>query len=146
MELIIKKFDELTPFELRDIYAARVSVFVVEQNCPYQEIDQLDDKAYHLWYQEDGRILAYLRVIEAGYAFKEVAIGRVITLRRGEGLGLKLLKEGIDFAQKQYGTEKIRIEAQTYAKAFYEKAGFIQDSQEFLEDSIPHIEMIWKKQ
>ena len=128
MELVVKRFEELTANELYEILKLRVSVFVVEQNCPYQEID-------------DNGIQAYLRVIEKGVSFDEVSIGRVIAVKRRCGMGSRILAEGIRVAKTQLKADAIKIEAQTYAKELYEKQGFRQISDEFLEDGIPHVPM-----
>lgn len=142
MDLIVKRFEELSTEELYKILQVRVSVFVVEQNCAYQEIDDKDRYAYHVFIKDDTGIMAYLRVIDKGVSFEEVSIGRVLTLKRGCGLGNKILLEGIKIAKERMNADKIRIEAQSYAKIFYEIAGFKQVSEEFLEDGIPHIQMI----
>lgn len=142
MELTVKRFDELDIYELYEIMKLRVSVFVVEQNCPYQELDDKDKAAWHVYFRENGEITAYLRVLAPGVSFDEAAIGRVISTRRRCGLGTKLLQEGIRVAREQMNTRAIKIEAQTYARSFYEQQGFRQISEEFLEDGIPHIEMI----
>lgn len=142
MELRVKHFDELTVRELYAILALRDKVFVVEQACIYQEADGKDGRAYHVWIEEDGEIVAYLRVLEAGVSFDEVSIGRVIAVRRRQGLGSRIVAEGIRVAQENYGAKAIRIEAQTYARALYEKLGFRQTTEEFLEDGIPHIGML----
>lgn len=143
METIIKKFEELTVKELYDILKLRVDVFVVEQNCPYPEIDGKDLTSIHVIMRDENGIQAYLRVLQPGVSFEESSIGRVITspAMRRTGLGTKLLQEGIRIAREQMDTPGIRIEAQLYARSFYEKQGFVQSSEEFLEDGIPHIEM-----
>lgn len=137
MEIYIKKFDELTLDELYEILKIRVNVFVVEQNCPYSELDDIDKEAYHVYLKDYGQIAAYLRVYEKD----EVRIGRVLSLKRRHGLGTAVLKEGIKLAKEKYNAGKIVIEAQVYAKKMYEKVGFVQTSAEFLEDGIPHIKM-----
>lgn len=142
MELVIKKFDELTIYELYEILKLRTDVFVVEQNCPYPEVDNKDQFAYHVYLKDDEGIQAYLRVLEAGISYEDVSIGRVISKQRRTGLGTTLIKAGIDVAKNKYNASQIKIEAQTYAKPFYENVGFVQSSEEFLEDGIPHIEMI----
>lgn len=142
MELIVKRFEELSLEELYKIIQARVAVFVVEQNCVYQEIDNKDPYAYHVFLKDDTGIAAYLRVIDKGISFEEVSIGRVLTVKRGCGLGNTILTEGIKVAKERMNAGKIKIGAQSYAKGFYEKAGFQQVSEEFLEDGIPHIQMI----
>ena len=144
MELTGKHFSELTTEELFDIYKLRVSVFVVEQNCPYQEVDSADKTAYHIWLKEDGELLAYLRVLPRGVVREEVSLGRVIAVRRRCGLGSRILAAGIRTAVERFGADCIVIEAQTYARGPYEKAGFVQTSEEFLEDGIPHIQMTWR--
>ncbi len=141
MELIIKKFQELTPYELYEILKLRVDVFVVEQNCPYPEIDGKDQNAYHVWLQDENGIAAYLRVLDKGVSFSDAAVGRVISARRRQGLGTKVVKAGIEVAKEKFGADKITIEAQVYAKEFYGKIGFEQVSEPFLEDGIPHIIM-----
>jgi ElaA protein len=142
MDLVIKRFEELTVEELYEILKARAEVFIVEQNCAYQDIDGKDKHAYHVFLKDDTGILAYLRVIEKGISFEEVSIGRVLTIKRGCGLGKILMLEGIKIAKEKLNADKIRIGAQCYAKAFYEKVGFRQVSDEFLEDGIPHIQML----
>ena len=141
MEIIVKRFDELDINELYEILKLRVNVFVVEQNCPYPELDDKDKSAWHVYIREDGNITAYLRVLDPGVSFDTAAIGRVISTRRRCGLGTKLLREGIRVARERMNANAIKIEAQTYARAFYELQGFRQTSEEFLEDGIPHIEM-----
>lgn len=142
MELTVKSFDELTNNELYNILKSRVDIFVVEQNCPYKEIDDKDQMSYHVFYHDGDEILAYLRVVPPGVSFECPALGRVITVRRGVGLGMKILLEGIRVAKEKFGSAIIKFEAQVYAKGFYEKAGFKQISDEFLEDGIPHIIMM----
>ena len=142
MELIIKHFSQLSARELYDILELRVSVFVVEQNCPYQELDGHDKDAYHVWLQDETGIQAYLRVLDKGVTMDEVAIGRVVTRQRRIGLGTKILNIGIEVAKDKFAAKKIMLEAQVYAKSLYEKAGFRQVGEEFLEDGIPHIPML----
>lgn len=145
MELKIKHFSELSAQELFAIYKLRVSVFVVEQNCPYQEVDDADEHAYHVWFEDEDGIEAYLRVVEPGVVFPECAIGRVIAVKRRCGLGTKIVSSGLRAAQERYGAEAVRIEAQSYARKLYEGLGFVQTSEEFLEDGILHIGMLWQK-
>lgn len=145
MNLIVKHFRELTAGELFEIYKLRVSVFVVEQSCPYQEVDEADRSAYHLWLEDEGELAAYARVLPAGCTFEDVSIGRVIAVRRRQGLGSRIVAAAIDTAREKFGARSITIEAQVYARALYEKAGFTQTSEEFLEDGIPHIRMRWER-
>lgn len=141
MELVIKRFEELTVDELYELLKLRVDIFVVEQNCPYHELDGADKEAYHVFLRDEEGIEAYLRVIPAGALFEETAIGRVAARKRRCGLATRALEAGIKVAEEKLGAKKIKIEAQTYARSLYEKAGFKQTGEEFLEDGIPHIEM-----
>ncbi len=140
MNWILKHFSELSNRELYEILRVRVSVFVVEQTCPYQEIDEADFDAYHLFLtDESGHIRAYLRIFEKDADF--VRLGRILTAERGTGLGLKLIFEGMRVSETLYGRRRFYVEAQSYAIGFYEKAGFRVVSEEFLEDGIPHVKM-----
>ena len=141
MKFVVKHFSELTTRELFEIYKVRVAVFVVEQKCAYQEVDDMDREAYHLWFEDDDGIEAYLRLMPAGVARAEVSLGRVIAVKRRSGLGTKIVAEGIRFAKEKLGASEIVIEAQTYVKKMYESLGFRAESEEFLEDGIPHIRM-----
>ena len=141
MELVIKHFSELSAAELFEIYKLRVSVFVVEQSCPYQEVDDFDKVAYHIWLKDEHGIAAYARVLPQGAAFPDAAIGRVIAVKRRCGLGSRIVAAAIDTAREKLAADKITLEAQVYARSLYEKLGFRQTSEEFLEDGIPHIQM-----
>lgn len=145
MELTVKHFSQLTRDELFAIYKLRVAVFVVEQQCAYPEVDDADKTAYHLWLSDAGGIQAYLRVLPPHTTFDTASIGRVIAVKRRQGLGGRIVAEGIRAAREKFGADAITIEAQTYARSLYEKAGFVQSSEEFLEDGIPHIQMVWRK-
>ena len=141
MELVVKYFSELSAEELFEIYKLRVSVFVVEQTCPYQEVDDFDRKAYHIWLQDESGIQAYARVLPQGIAFEDAGIGRVIAVKRRAGLGTQIVQAAIDTAASKLGAERVTLEAQVYARGLYDKLGFVQTSEEFLEDNIPHIQM-----
>lgn len=141
MQTYIKRFDKLSTRELYQILKLRVDVFVVEQSCPYEEIDNLDYDSIHVYFKEDDEIIAYLRILDKGVESEDVAIGRVISAKRRCGIGSKLLSEGIKVAKENFKAEKIYIEAQSYARKFYENLGFEQVSEEFLMDDIPHIKM-----
>lgn len=144
MKLICKHFNDLTVKELYEILRLRVDVFVVEQNCSYPEVDGKDLDAWHLWFEDEDGIAGYLRLLAPGVSFKEASIGRVIAKKRRCGIGSKLMQTGIEKMKEIYGDTDIRIEAQVYAREFYEKAGFVKVSEEFLDDGIPHIEMLRK--
>ncbi len=142
MEIVVKSFTELTVEELYEILRARAEVFIVEQNCVYQDVDNVDREAYHVYLRENGEIIAYLRVIDKGKRLDEVSLGRVITLKRRQGYGTKVMKVGIAVARERFSAKKIKIGAQAWAKPFYEQLGFRQISGEYMEDGIPHIYMI----
>ena len=144
MKLICKHFNDLTAKELYEILRLRVDVFVVEQKCSYSEVDGKDLDAWHLWFEDEDGIAGYLRLLAPGVSFKEASIGRVIAKKRRCGIGNKLMQAGIEKMKEIYGDTDIRIEAQVYAREFYEKAGFVKVSEEFLDDGIPHIEMLRK--
>lgn len=137
MELFVKHFSELTAQELYEIYKLRVSVFVVEQKCCYQEVDDADKDAYHVWLRDEDGIEAYARVLPRG----AVSIGRVIAVKRRCGLGKQIVAAAIGTAKEKLRADRITIEAQTYVKKLYEDFGFRQTSEEFLEDGIPHVQM-----
>lgn len=142
MNLHIKSFSQLSTRELFEILKLRCAVFVVEQNCPYQDIDDIDLDALHVFYEENGEIVSYLRVFYPQGETDCARIGRVISAKRGIGMGAKVLTAGISAAKEQLVAKKIFIEAQTYAIGFYEKAGFSVCGEEFLEDGIPHVPML----
>ena len=141
MDIFVKTFEELDINELYEILKLRVDVFVVEQSCPYPEIDGNDKEAFHIFGKEDGEIAAYARIYKEN---DEVHLGRVIAKKRRKGHGNFILNEAIKAAKKFYQAKQIHIEAQTYAKEFYEKVGFEQRSQSFLLDGIEHIKMVLK--
>ena len=142
MELVIKNFDRLTAREVYEILKIRTAVFVVEQNCPYQEVDGTDYNSLHVWLEENDEIKAYLRAFPKDESGKTVQVGRVLSKERGVGLGAKVLAAGIEAVKTELAPERIFIEAQTYAMPFYEKFGFVVSGEEFLEDGIPHIPMV----
>ncbi|MBQ2739325.1 MAG: GNAT family N-acetyltransferase [Oscillibacter sp.] len=135
----VKSFTELSLQELYEILALRNSVFVVEQACAYQDIDGRDETAVHVIVREEEKLLAYLRVLPRGNG--EAAIGRVLAVERRKGLATLALQAGITAAKERFGAKRIYLEAQTYARDLYEKQGFLQCGEEFLEDGIPHIPM-----
>ncbi len=140
-----KKFSELTITELYELLRVRAEVFIVEQNCVYQDLDNDDQKSIHLWLTVNGEIVALCRVCPAGTHMSEVSIGRVITTKRGMGYGKIIMLEAIEAAKKHFNATLIEIEAQQYAKEFYEKVKFKQSSEIFMLDGIPHIKMTWKE-
>lgn len=141
MDLVIKHFSELTADELYEIYRARVAVFVVEQRCAYQDVDDDDRRSYHFWISDNSKLVAYLRLIVRDRESGFVRVGRVLSLRRREGLAKKLVSEAVAFAKDRLDAKEIDLDAQTYVRAFYESLGFEVLGEEFLEDGIPHIAM-----
>ena len=140
-----KSFRQLTTDELYELLRVRSDVFVVEQNCVYQDLDGDDQKAIHLWLTQDDKIVALARVCPAGTHMTEISIGRVITTERGKGYGKQNMFYAIRSAIEHFGATLIDIEAQEYAKGFYEGVGFKQSSDTFMLDGIPHIKMTWRK-
>ncbi len=142
--MILKRFEELTVFELYRILALRNEVFVVEQNCPYQDLDDKDQNSLHLFKMDAGVCIAYARLLPSGLSYPEASIGRVVTSKivRGRGYGIALMKEAIQTIKTAFNPSSIRISAQLYLKTFYESFGFQQDGDGYLEDGIPHIPMI----
>ena len=139
-----KTFPELSTDELYELLRVRSEVFVVEQNCVYQDLDNDDQASVHLWLTENDKVVALCRVCPAGTHMEEVSIGRVITVERGKGYGKQIMLEGIQAARDYFGASRIDIEAQEYARGFYEQVGFRQSSEPFILDGIPHIKMTWK--
>jgi len=140
----LKSFDELTTAELYAILQLRSEVFVVEQNCPYLDMDNKDQRSMHLMGWRDNFLGAYTRILPAGLAFPEASIGRVVSSPklRGTGVGRLLMEESLSQLYKLYGQVPVRIGAQLYLKKFYESLGFVREGEIYLEDNIEHIEML----
>lgn len=141
-----KRFQELTVDELYELLRIRSEVFVVEQDCVYQDMDGDDQASIHLWLTVGDRVVALCRVCPAGTHMEEVSIGRVVTTERNKGYGKRIMLEGIQAAREQFGAGRIDIEAQEYARGFYEQVGFCQSSEPFILDGIPHIRMTLKEE
>ena len=141
--VIIKSFEELNKAELYQIIQLRIAVFIIEQDCPYPDLDDMDHDAQHLWIEDAGEIVCYLRINPAGSRFDEPSLGRIVTKKshRNRGLAEMLIKRAIDLVCEKE-SRAIRISAQCYLEKYYEKFGFIKASEEYLEDNIPHIEML----
>jgi ElaA protein len=142
---ILKKFEALTPYELYDIMWLRNEVFVVEQNCVYQDADYKDQKGWHyMGVDEEGKLMAYVRLLPPGVSYEEPSIGRVLTnpAARGTGVGRVLMQQAIEQCKALFGDVPIKIGAQYYLLQFYSSLGFVQTSAIYLEDNIEHIEMI----
>ena len=146
MKYHIKEFNELSQKELYKILQARINVFVVEQDCPYEECDDKDQASIHLFFETNGIITAYLRIIPAGISYAEPSIGRVLVNKayRRQGLAAKIMGKAISFIKRNFNEQEIRISAQEYILDFYKNLGFKVVSDKYLEDGIPHYEMIYK--
>ena len=143
-----KHFKNLSTTELYQILQLRNEVFIVEQNCPFQDLDDKDIKCYHLigFDTDSQKVMAYTRIVPAGISYDEASIGRVVTspLARGNGIGKQLMKNSIELLEELYGGISIKIGAQLYLKKYYESFGFQQIEEVYLEDGIEHILMIRK--
>lgn len=130
------------------IGALRLEVFVIEQNCPYQDFDGKDQKSLHLWAGDrDGKVAAYLRVVRPGGSYEEPSIGRVVVSAafRKLALGKELMRRGMEMTFRHFGSHTpIRISAQEYLLKFYGDLGFVRQGEVYLEDDIPHVEMLYK--
>jgi len=144
---IYKSFDQLTIKELYAILQLRNEVFVVEQNCVYQDIDGKDLRSFHLMAFDDDVLAAYSRILPPGLSFEEASIGRVITAPnyRAKGIGITLIEKAIAEVGNTFEGKPIKIGAQLYLKKFYEGFGFVQTNEIYLEDGIEHIEMVLAK-
>ena len=142
-EIITKHFNELSIDELYQILRLRSEVFVVEQDCVYQDLDNKDQKALHLFISDNNEIIGYTRLFKAGDYFDKTSIGRVVVSgnHRDRKLGHVLMKESISAISKYFNTSNISLSAQTHLKKFYEFHGFQQVGEGYLEDGIPHIKM-----
>jgi ElaA protein len=121
-------------------------VFVVEQQCIYEDCDGKDKKSYHLFAEHNGEILVYLRILEKGISYNEISIGRVLAREnyRGNGFAKQMMLRAIEFIENNLNEKVIRISAQEYLLKFYSSLGFVRVSEGYLEDDIPHIEMLYK--
>jgi ElaA protein len=142
----IKHFSELTTLEFHDLIALRMKVFVVEQNCPYLDLDGKDKKSYHLICRDGlGNVVATARILPPGISYPEVSIGRVAIddKIRGLGKGHELMEKCMTFSNEEFGIVPIRISAQKHLENYYQSHGFDVASEMYLEDNIPHIEMLY---
>ena len=148
MQWILKKFHDLTVDEFHDILQLRISVFIIEQNCPYPELDDKDKIAFHLFgINKENKILAYTRIFKPGDYYEEAAFGRVVVHQnyRNQKVGFQLVEQTIIEIHKLFGNTNIKIGAQTYLNNFYQSFGFHQVGDDYIEDGIPHIHMLINK-
>jgi ElaA protein len=146
LKITVFKYQDLSPDRLYEILKLRSEVFVVEQKCAYQDLDNKDEKALHLVGEENNKIIAYTRIFKKGDFFKYSSIGRVLVKKdyRNKNYGRKIMKSSIDRLKKDPKEEKIELSAQNYLLKFYSELGFEKVGEEYLEDNIPHVKMILK--
>lgn len=144
MDFYIKSFSELNTNELYQILQLRAEVFVLEQDCVYQDVDGKDQKSLHVFGTKNNKIIAYTRIFKPGDYFKNASIGRVVVVasERKFGFGHDVMKASILAIKNYFKEDIITISAQVYLKKFYESHGFYQVGKDYLEDGIPHIEML----
>ena len=146
MNIVIKKFSELSSEEIYNILKLRSEVFVVEQNCVYQDIDEKDKKATHLFLEKNNDIIAYTRIFKKGDYYEEnPSIGRVVVSKkdRGKNLGKEIMLNSIEFIKKELEGRKIELSAQKYLDKFYKDLDFYSEGEDYLEDGIPHQRMFY---
>jgi ElaA protein len=143
----LKTFDELSRQELYAILKLRNVVFIIEQNCPYDDIDGKDQMSHHFFCIEEESVIAYARMFAPGVIYKEVCLGRICTSKhvRSQGVGKELMQKTLEQAAQLYPEQAIRISAQRYLKKFYEDFGFQVVSEVYLEDGIEHFQMLYPK-
>lgn len=141
----VKHYPDLTTNEFHDIIALRLKAFVVEQNCSYLDLDGKDKKCYHLICRDGfGKVIATARILPPGIAYSEVSIGRVVLDQemRGKGIGHQLMEQAMKFINEEFGVVPVRISAQKHLENYYKTHNFISTGKEYLEDEIPHVEML----
>ena len=146
MNTAIKKFRELSTEEIYNILKLRSEVFVVEQNCVYQDIDEKDQKATHLFIEKNNEIIAYTRIFKKGDYYEEnPSIGRVVVSKkeRGKNFGKEIMLNSIEFIKKELKGRKIELSAQKYLDKFYKDLDFYSEGEDYLEDGIPHQRMFY---
>jgi ElaA protein len=146
VSIFVKSFEELSKLELYKILRLRAEVFIVEQDCVYQDVDDKDQKALHVILKKSEEIIGYTRLFWPGDYFKEASIGRVVISKkeRHNNFGSELMKASILAISEKMKEKKIKISAQTYLKIFYNNLGFLESGKEYLEDGIPHVAMFKK--
>ena len=146
MNKVIKNVSELSTEEIYNILKLRSEVFVVEQNCVYQDIDEKDKKATHIFIEKNNEIIAYTRIFKKGYYYEEnPSIGRVVVSKkeRGKNLGKEIMLNSIEFIKKELEGRKIELSAQKYLDKFYTDLDFYSEGEDYLEDGIPHQRMFY---
>jgi ElaA protein len=143
LDIKVKTFNEFSTIELYNVLQLRSEVFVVEQDCVYQDLDGKDEKALHCLGYKNNELVAYTRIFKPGDYFNEASIGRVVVLesQRQHKYGYVIMEASIQAIKSHYNTSTIKLSAQTYLKKFYNNLGFKEEGEEYLEDGIPHIAM-----
>jgi len=144
LNIAVKKFEELNTAELYSLLQLRSEIFVVEQNCVYQDLDGKDEKALHVIGYKNNKIVAYTRIFKAGDYLAEASIGRVVVIdtERQKGYGIDIMKASIKVVEENFKATRIVVSAQTYLTSFYNALGFIEKGGDYLEDGIPHVMMV----
>ena len=139
-----KGFNELTAEQMYTVLCVRQEVFVLEQECLYLDADGKDRNSFHLMGFDGAELMAYARIVEPGFSYEEVSIGRILSSKkaRGTGAGVELMNQALSRIEDKYGKVFVRISAQSYLEKFYQKFGFEPTGKEYLEDEIPHMEML----
>ena len=142
----VQPYSALSLDHFHDIIALRIKIFVIEQDCPYQDLDGKDKLAYHLFYtNNEGEVVAATRILPQNTSYTEVSVGRVVVDEscRGTGLGHLIMEESMNFIQVEFGPVDVRLSAQKHLENYYGKHGFKSTGREYLEDGIPHVEMLY---
>lgn len=147
MGFLLRAFNDLSNLQLFQIYQLRSMVFVVEQNCPYQDVDDKDLQALHLMLYENNLLAGYCRILPPGLSYQEPSIGRVVVHQdfRRKKIGEKMMKQSLNITMDLFKNQDVVISAQTYLTKFYKDLGFQEEGEGYLEDDIPHIKMRYKK-
>ena len=143
MEWFVKTFDEFTPRELYELLELRSEIFIVEQNVAYQDLDRKDFDAIHIFAKDQGEIVAAIRILKPGVSYKEASFGRVVVKKnyRGDKLSSYMIRKGLQLMEEKWHTKEARISAQAYLQKYYATFGFEVQSEIYIEDQLPHIEM-----
>ena len=146
MAFEFKHFNDLTNYELYEILQLRSEIFVVEQNCVYNDLDGLDNEAIHLFLRLNGEIIAYSRLLRPSTRFPDCSIGRVVVKQseRGKSIGIEMMNAAKDYILNEWGATRIKVSAQQYLERFYENLGFEIVTDIYLEDGIPHFGMLFQ--
>lgn len=144
MQWHAKIFDALTPWELYGILALRSEIFIVEQNVPYQDLDKKDYGAIHIFAVDQDEVVAAIRILKPGVSYAEASFGRVVVKEsyRGEKLSSYMIRKGLELMKEKWQAEDVRISAQAYLQKYYATFGFVVCSEPYIEDMLPHIEMV----